>query len=195
MDENTTYTAFHGDRRLATGDLRFLLTQVKEQQDHLDLPLLIFDDRTGRQVDFNLRGTLEEVLDREAPLPKRAGPGRPRLGIVSREVTLLPRHWAWLEDQPGGASAALRRLIDEARKRDPERERVRQAQQAADRFMAVMVGDRPGFEEASRALYARDAASFQQHSGAWQEEIRAHILHLAAPAFQPDGGGEAADGP
>lgn len=186
MDEAITYTAFHGHRRLVSGERRPLLTQLKMQLDELDpaLPLLIFEDRSGRQVDFNLRGSLEEVLDREAPLPPRAGPGRPRLGIVSREVSLLPRHWAWLEEQPGGASAALRRLIDEARKQHPEQERVRQAQAAADRFMSVMAGDLPGFEEASRALYARDLARFDQHSRTWPAEIRAHVLTLAAPAFQ-----------
>ncbi|WP_272976234.1 DUF2239 family protein [Deinococcus geothermalis] len=186
MDEAITYTAFHGHRRVASGERRSLLTQLKMQLDELDsaLPLLIFEDRSGRQVDFNLRGTLEEVLDREAPLPQRAGPGRPRLGIVSREVSLLPRHWAWLEEQPGGASATLRRLIDEARKQHPEQERVRQAQAAADRLMSVMAGDLPGFEEASRALYARDLARFDQHSRTWPAEIRAHVLALAAPAFQ-----------
>lgn len=186
MDEAITYTAFHGHRRVASGERRSLLTQLKMQLDELDpaLPLLIFEDRSGRQVDFNLRGTLEEVLEREAPLPQRAGPGRPRLGIVSREVSLLPRHWAWLEEQPGGASATLRRLIDEARKQHPEQERVRQAQAAADRFMSVMAGDLPGFEEASRALYARDLARFGQHSRTWPAEIRAHVLTLAAPAFQ-----------
>ncbi|EYB66636.1 hypothetical protein DEIPH_ctg079orf0017 [Deinococcus phoenicis] len=188
MEETTTYTAFHGHQRLATGELRPLLTQLKAQQEQLGahLPLLIFEDRTGRQVDFNLRGTLEEVLEREAPLPRKAGPGRPKLGIVSREVSLLPRHWAWLEEQPSGASAALRRLIDEARKQNPEQERVRQAQAAADRFLGVMAGDLPGFEAASRALYARDLAGFREHSQPWPEEIRAHALYLAAPAFGPE---------
>ncbi|GAA5532386.1 DUF2239 family protein [Deinococcus aluminii] len=195
MDEPTTYTAFHGHRRLANGELRPLLTQVKAQLDELDphLPLLIFEDRSGRQVDFNLRGTLEEMLEREAPLPKRAGPGRPKLGIVSREVSLLPRHWTWLEEQPGGASAALRRLIDEARKQNPGQERVRQAQTAADRFLGVMAGDLPGFEEASRALYARDLTRFEKHTQAWPEEIRAHALALAAPAFQANRSQEGTD--
>ena len=103
--------------------------------------------------------------------------------MVAREVTLLPRHWEWLEAQRGGASAALRRLIDEARRADPEGERRRQAQAAADRFLNVMAGDLPGYEEATRALYARDGQAFAGHLAVWPPDIRAHAQALAAPAF------------
>jgi hypothetical protein len=47
---------------------------------------LIFHDQTGKQVDFDLRGSIREVLERVAPKPVRTGPGRPRLGVTSREV-------------------------------------------------------------------------------------------------------------
>lgn len=181
----STYTTFLGPQRLTTGDLRQTLTYLKTQQPGTtpSASVLIFDDATGRQVDFDLRGTLEEVLARALPAPEKSGPGRPKLGVTAREVTLLPRHWDWLEQQSGGASAALRRLIDEARKRDGQGERLRQAQAAADRFLGVMAGDLPGYEEATRALYRADEAAFLSHSAAWPEAIRAHALHLAAPVF------------
>lgn len=181
MTSDQTYTIFQDQQRLITGDLTQTLTYLKNQ----DLNgALIFDDHSGRWVDFDLRGTLAEVLARELPKldPPKAGPGRPKLGVIAREVTLLPRHWEWLEEQSGGASAALRRLIDEARKRDPEGERIRRAQAAADRFLTVF-GNLPGYEEATRALYARDEAAFMAHTADWPEHVRAHTLSLAAPAF------------
>ena len=183
MTHLPAYTAFAGPQRLLTAPLPELLTHLKTQAVG---SVLVFDDRTGRQADFDLSGTLEEVLARALPAEPevaRPGPGRPKLGVSAREVTLLPRHWDWLDLQRGGASATLRRLIDEARKADPEGERVAQAQAAADRFMGVMAGDHPGYEEAARALYARDHAAFLHHSAAWPEDVRAHALTLAAPAF------------
>lgn len=184
MNDDTTFTVFLGQQRLVTAPLREMLTQLKT---HLDThsrtsPLIIFNDQTGRTVDFNLQGTLQEVLKREAPEPK-TGPGRPKLGVVSREVSLLPRHWDWLESHPNGASAALRRLIDEARKADPAAERRRQATLPTDRFLMVMAGDLPGAEEASRALYAADGVTFRKVVEQWPEDIRHHALHLSAPAF------------
>src|SRR5437868_1777823 len=117
-------------------------------------PILIFEDESGRQVDFDLRGTLSELLARAVPSRARTGPGRPRLGVVAREISLLPRHWEWLEQQPNGASAAIRRLVDEARKRNPEEERRRLAIEAASRFMSAMAANLPNYEEATRALLA-----------------------------------------
>lgn len=120
VEDSRTYTAFAGDRLLVSGSLKRVLLQVKERLDHGESgQVLIFDDHTGRQVEFNFQGTPEEVLARAAPAPQRAGPGRPKLGVVSREVSLLPRHWEWLEQQPNGISAAIRRLVEEASKRDP----------------------------------------------------------------------------
>ncbi|GAA5503604.1 hypothetical protein Dxin01_03363 [Deinococcus xinjiangensis] len=181
MSDERTYTIFGGVERLTTGSLRDILTYLKTQESTVSP--LIFDDHTGRQVDFDLSGTLEEVLAREVPTAPKAGRGRPKLGVTAREVTLLPRHWEWLEDQRGGASAALRRLIDEARKRDPQGEQIRAAQAATDRFLGVMAGNLRGYEEATRALYNRDQTAFLQQCADWPEHIRAHALALAAPAF------------
>jgi len=125
-----------------------------------------------------------ELRDVPAPTP---GPGRPKLGVVSREVSLLPRHWAWLEQGRGGASATLRRLIDEARRADPEGERRRQTTEAAGRFMTVLAGHLPGYEEASRALYAGDTDRLYAQIRDWPDSVQAHLLYLLDPPFQPHG--------
>lgn len=183
MESATTYTAFAGPRRIVSGSLKDVLLETKARFDSAPSdPVLIFEDQTGRQVDFDLRGTMEAVLERAAP-PRRAGPGRPRLGVVSREVSLLPRHWDWLEQQPNGISAALRRLVDEARKRDPAEERARLAREATGRFMTALAGDRPGYEEALRALYAKDHAGFASRIGAWPADIRLYLERLVEEAF------------
>jgi uncharacterized protein len=112
------------------------------------------------------------------------GPGRPKLGVVAREVTLLPRHWQWLSGQPGGASVALRKLVDAARHANSAKDRVRQSQEAAYRFMSAMAGDAPGFEEAARSLFAGDARRFEQCLGAWPEDVRDHTRTLAENALR-----------
>lgn len=182
MQETSGFFAFSGDRCVVSGPLKVMLRVVKERLDRdPGERILIFEDRTGRQVDFDFRGSVDEVVARAEPA--RAGPGRPRLGVVSREVSLLPRHWDWLEQQPNGISAALRRLVEEARKRDPEEEQGRLAREATSRFMTAMAGDRAGFEEASRALFAKDNDRFEALIGAWPEDIRAHLLQLLRPSL------------
>ena len=189
-------TAFVGKARIASGDLHAVLLATKEMVDGGETgPVLIFDDATGRLVELDLRGTSAEVVARfgsgrpaspasngAARLPRR-GPGRPKLGVVAREVTLLPRHWAWLGAQRGSASATLRRLVDEARRTHEQRDRVRHAQDAAYHFMTAMVGDQPGFEEAIRALYARDQTRFESESEGWPPDLKDHSRKLAAQAF------------
>ena len=184
MENDLTCTAFAGEQLVASGPLAEMLPATKARYDaggnHL---LFIFDDRTGKPVDFDLRGSLDEVLARALPRPAPAGPGRPRLGVVSREISLLPRHWEWLEHQPNGASAALRRLVDEARKREPGKQRARMAADAAFRFMSAMAGNLPHFEEAGRALYAGNRAGFDDLIRDWPPDIRAHVLRLVQDAF------------
>lgn len=189
-------TAFDGDRRLASGPLAEVAVAVKgalgESRSH---DILVFEDATGRVVDLDLRGSPEEVAARhrlrEAATiatagparGSRRGPGRPRLGVVSREVTLLPRHWAWLGAQRGGASAALRRLVDQARRVNEGHDQLRASQDAAYRFMSAVGGDRPGFEEAVRALFRGERDRFEAETGSWPADLRAHALRLAAPAL------------
>jgi hypothetical protein len=172
MEPDATYSAFSGDRCIAQGPLRALLPALGGRAAGAE-PLLVFDDRSGKQVDFDLRGTPEEVMARALP---PAGPGRPRLGVVAREVTLLPRHWEWLEAQPSGASAALRRLVEEASRRDPGEQEARRAIEAASRVMTALAGDRPGYEEASRALFARDGRRFAALIRAWPADVRRYLL-------------------
>jgi hypothetical protein len=175
-----TYSAFAGDRLVAAGSLEQLLRRLKAHEADGGEAALVFEDATGRQVDFDLRGTPDEVVARALPRP---GPGRPRLGVVSREVSLLPEHWEWLEAQPSGISAALRRLVDAARRRAPQEERARRAREAANRFMTAVAGDRPGYEEATRALFAGDGPRFERLVQRWPEDLREHVLRLSAGAF------------
>lgn len=185
-----SYTAFAGLRRVASGPLEATVLAAKNLVDSGAVePVLIFEDRTGTQLDFDLRGTADDVRNRLAAHPHfvpatsgagRSGPGRPRLGVVSREVSLLPRHWSWLADQPGGASAALRRLVDEARKRDPARDDARRVREAAGRFLWAIAGDLPGFEEASRALFAGDETRLAALVSGWPADVRDHLLGLLA---------------
>ena len=194
MDEPHTFTAFAGERLLAAGPLRPLLTELKAFHDRKERArVLVFDDQTGREVDFDLRGPLEQVLARVLPPDDAPRPGRPRLGVVGREVSLLPRHWAWLEQQPSGASAALRRLVDEARRREPGRQRARAAREAASRFLTAMAGDRPGYEEATRALFAGDEARFEKLVRPWPADVRRRALRWVKEAARLERGeGEAA---
>jgi hypothetical protein len=186
MEEDRTYTVFVGETLIASGPIETMLPVVKARFDQNQSVLfLIFEDQSGRQVDFELRGTLNDVLARALPARSRSGPGRPKLGVVSREVSLLPRHWAWLEQQPNGASAALRRLVEQARKREPNEQRLRLVREASGRFMSAMAGNLPGYEEASRALYAANRAQFENLIRHWPPDIRTYILRRVEDAFSP----------
>lgn len=193
MDRNreTRCTAFAGTRRLAAGPLGQVVRAVKAMGSD-GSGILIFHDTTGEPIDVDWRGTPEEAVDRIAPadVPAARGPGRPRLGVVAREVTLLPRHWDWLSGQPGGASVALRKLTERAMRENAGPDRARAAAEAAYRFMTAMAGDLPGYEEATRALFAGNGTAFAAHSATWPDDVREYALRLAGPAL----GGEAAAG-
>jgi hypothetical protein len=178
----TEYTAFAGTRQIATGPRLLVLTAVKQHLDINDERVLIFEDETGRQVDFNFSGSLDDVLERERASFTKNRPGRPKLGVVGREVSLLPRHWEWLEEQPNGISAAIRRLVDEARKREPGAQRARRLRDAISRFMWAMAGDFPNFEETARALHAGDDSRVAELTRDWPPDVRGHVLRLASKA-------------
>lgn len=192
MEQETQFrcTAFEGTRRIASGSLVDVAVATKAVLERGEqAPVLVFDDTTGSVVELDLRGSLADVrarveaTTRTATEPQR-GPGRPRLGVVSKEVTLLPRHWAWLGAQRGGASVTLRRLVDQARKAGEVHDRVRQSQDAAFRFMSAMAGDLPGFEEAIRGLFAGSQDKFDTETEAWPADVRAYGRALAADALR-----------
>jgi len=188
------YLAFEGDRCIGAGDLRTVARAAKQTLDRRkDAAVLVFDSASG-PVDIDFRGSVDDVLARlpadaavaaeEAAAAAPRGPGRPKLGVVAREVTLLPRHWEWLAQQSGGASVALRRLVDEARRANKNKDRIRQAREAAYRFIAAMGENKPHYEEVARALFAGDAERFQAWTAAWPADVRDHARRLAATAFE-----------
>ncbi|MFC5458690.1 DUF2239 family protein [Massilia niabensis] len=175
--------AFAGTELLAKGPLIDVVKAAKAALDKgTDRSIAILDLVSSRPVDINFTGTEEEVLQRVPRAPLR-GAGRPKLGVVAREVTLLPRHWDWLSSQPGGASVALRKLVEHASRDARGADTRREARDSAYRFMHELAGDAPGFEEASRALFAGDAARFEELVAPWPIGVREHLLDLAGPAF------------
>lgn len=187
-------TAFLGVQCIAAGDLHAVATEVKR---HIDAGeqghILIFDDATSEPIEVDFRGSLKAVLNRLPPsaveevvVENEAAvrtPGRPRLGVTAREVTLLPRHWEWLAAQPGGASVALRKLVEEASRANETRDRIRRAQESAYRFMSAMAGNFPDYEEAVRALFAGKPEQFGALTEAWPFDVRDHARGLALRAF------------
>ena len=207
LPHNSVYTAFSQGRRVAHGrydDIaRALAAAVAATQADVPAPWLVFDDATGAPIDtpplpqdaarlkagragraaISAAQALAKA-DECSPAPRAAG--RPRLGVVAREVTLLPRHWEWLSVQPGGASAALRRLIDKARKDNKSADSRRAAGERSYNFMSAIAGDQPQFEEAARALFAGDAVRFAGHVADWPPDVRTYLMQLAEAAFLAD---------
>ncbi|MEC5408787.1 DUF2239 family protein [Paraburkholderia sp. MPAMCS5] len=204
---STTCTAFEGHRRIASGARPAVALAVKDVLARGEqAPVLVFDDATASPVEFDLRGSAEEIVARlsdadagadagaesagdpnhaaaaaEANAPR--GRGRPKLGVVAREVTLLPRHWDWLNARPGGASVALRKLVEAARAAGEHHDRQRAAQEAVYRFMTALAGNLPDYEDATRALYAGDQPRFEEKIARWPDDVRAYTLRLAGNAF------------
>ncbi len=191
-------TAFLGVAAVASGSLQHVISTVKETLDDRDLTqLLIFDDSTGKQIDVDFRGKTDDVLKRlgdqfadlsgtEVNNQPTRPVGRPKLGVVSGEVTLLPRHWEWLKSQPGGASVTLRKLVDEARHAGGKQSKIRESQEATHHFMTAVAGNFHHYEEALRELYAGDLERFYHFIDDWAPDIRDHIKKLAANSF-PEG--------
>ncbi|MEP6971904.1 MAG: DUF2239 family protein [Betaproteobacteria bacterium] len=192
-----SWIAFGGRKRLAAGDPRTVVTAVKQLVDTDPLAsVAIFDAVSSESVEVDLRGSVAAVCKRLPPPPAAVtpadtpspaetprGPGRPRLGVVAREVTLLPRHWDWLAAQSGGASVALRKLVERAQRASAESDRLRAAAESAYRFMHALAGDEAGFEEASRALFAGDLERLRTQVDRWPRDVRLHLLELAGRAM------------
>ena len=193
-----SFTAFAGKHVVASGGLLEVALKAQEAANRDRFAqVLIFDDVTSELVEVDLRGTPNDLRCRIAetesgstqsdePVPAEGEarrPGRPKLGVVPREVTLLPRHWEWLASQPGGASVALRKLVEQARKANEGSDRLRLAQEAAYRFLSAMCGNEGGFEEANRALFAGNRKRFAQVVDSWPSDLRDRAMKLAIRAF------------
>lgn len=189
-------TAFAGTRRIASGALAAVASAVRQALDAGEhASILVFDDSNSQPVELDLRGNAAEVAARYAAIEPEAAPaeedasdaprgrGRPKLGVVAREITLLPRHWDWLASQPGGASVVLRKLVEAARKAGEDADRKRLSQEAAYRFMAAMAGNLAGFEDATRALFAGDGKAFDTATASWPEDVRDYARQLAIVAL------------
>lgn len=188
MTDEESFTAFQAHRGLAHGDLatvaRALFGRLTGES------VLIFNDANGQPVELDLRHGVDQAVaeyrTRHPSVETLTGPsdapprrGRPKLGVVAREVTLLPRHWDWLAAQPGGASAALRRLVEDARRVAAGPDRVRKAREILYRVMSPLAGDLPGFEDASRALFAGDDDGFETILDQWPADVAAFLRRLA----------------
>lgn len=194
-DAHTSWIAFAGAKNIASGPPQSVVTRVKGFiEKNSEASVLIFDAVTSEAIEIDLRGPLSEVLGRlpgaptlvpQSPASRPAG--RPRLGVIAREVTLLPRHWEWLASQPGGASVALRKLVESAQRASGPSDRIRQAREAAYRFMSVMAGDEPGFEEAIRSLFAGDLTRLRKFIRNWPPDIKKHALSLAEATALKEG--------
>jgi hypothetical protein len=187
------YIAFAGSQQIAAGTLRAVVRAAFTRGVDAVEPVRIFSEKDGNEVHVDLRDTPGDLVARLhlqsaddascEPAEGSRGPGRPKLGVVAKEVTLLPRHWAWLAAQRGSASAALRRLIDEARHTYEARDAVSRAQDSAYRFTSAMAAGEPTFEEAVRALYRGDGAGFDSETASWPPDVRECSRRLAAKAF------------
>lgn len=195
--DSPDYVAFTGNTLIGRGPIEEIASLCKTRIDAGETArVAIFDNHTGRPLDIDFRGSSEQMLASLAvhpvldagtrpaarPAARPAGRGRPKMGVVSREVSLLPRHWEWLSNQRGGASAALRRLVDSERKNRSADQIIQTSIEATHRFMWDMAGNKAGFESASRALFARDFSAFEQLIERWPEDIRKQLLHYLKAA-------------
>lgn len=176
-----TLTAFADFKRIAAGTQAEVIAELRRRP-HLQ-SVFVFDDRTGEPLDLDVREHAGITTPEPAAVPPLRAVGRPKLGVVPREVTLLPRHWDWLNRQPGGASVALRKLVEDARRVYADRDAVRASREAAYRFMSAIAGHLPGFEEAARALFAGQRERFDPLVADWPADVAAHARRLAGPSW------------
>tara|TARA_B100001013_G_scaffold338302_1_gene259147 strand:+ start:260 stop:835 length:576 start_codon:yes stop_codon:yes gene_type:complete len=169
---SSTYIAIHNKSLIAQGELPAVIREAQRQFPEAEPCLYKLDN--GKRVDIDWRGDAEEVIKRlpAALVPPAEKRGRPKLGVISKEVTLLPEHWEWLSVQRGGASTTLRRLIDSAMSSMTPAQERRIKQDQLYSMMRVFE-DEAGFEAASRALYRLDEAAFSQAIGNWPEALQA----------------------
>ncbi len=189
-----TFAAFHHTDLIARGPLESVISQVHALGAKSAKTCLFFDETTGAQIDFDLRGNLAQIVARlpehpalrAEPAPPK-GPGRPKLGVACKEVCLLPAQWDWLAQQSGGPSAALRRLVMAAMKAEPSFALPLQKKAAIDRVLLAVAGNQPRFEDASRALWSGDLAAFHTLVAAWPGSVGTWAMEqlIEAPCTLP----------
>jgi hypothetical protein len=185
-----TYTAFENFEILTWGGLEEVAIDVRKRlKAHPSASIFIFSDSTGKEMDLDFSGTEKEMLSRlkvyaSTDPTSSPGPGRPKLGVVSREVSLLPQHWEWCSMQEGGASAAIRRLVEEKTKAPMSaKDKTKHAQEVAYRFLSAIAGNLPNFEDAIRFLYRRDKKKFKELIADWPADLVTHTMNLTEAAF------------
>lgn len=190
-DSSNSYTAFEGTALLFRGGLQDVILGIKKHLGRSEnSSVLIFSDVTGKTMDFSFYGSQQDVIKRlekytvADDVTEPIGPGRPKLGVVSREISLLPRHWEWLATQSGGASATIRLLVEEARKKSSNISSIKQMQERAYQVMSVLAGDLQGYEEALRALYKQEGKAFVTHTKGWPKDIQKYLSELTKPIFE-----------
>lgn len=191
METLNTYTAFEDHKILSKGSLEDVVLKVKKRFEKSPASqIVIYSDATGKSMDFNFHGSEKEVLKRlevyttpESATAVSSGPGRPKLGVISREVSLLPKHWEWLATQSGGASNTLRKLVEESMKKTSGVNTVKTAQERTYKFMSVEAGDLENYEEALRALYRKDKERFSSEIKTWPRDVQKHIIELSKAVF------------
>lgn len=192
MDKIETYTAFDNTSIIAHGSLRDVILKTKKILGKSEnSSFLIFSDSTGKTIDFNFQGTEKEILKRLEIFVSNsdekielARPGRPKLGVISREISLLPRHWEWLATQSSGASSSIRNLIEDAIKKSTSKVSLKQQQEKVYRVMTTLAGDLDGYEEAIRSLYKRDRESFIKFTKGWSKDLRSYLEKLTNDVFE-----------
>lgn len=192
-----TFTAFTEGKSISNGNLKSVIRDSKAYRaKHSHASILIFEDADGSWFDVDLNGSLALILktlparapvtieeETEAPVLQAPTRGRPKLGVVSKEVTLLPRHWEWLSSQKGGASVTLRKLVETAKKTSAIKEKTRRAEDACNQFIVSIAGDYSNYEEATRALYASEYKAFEKSIKGWPEDIKQYAMRLLTPAI------------
>ncbi|MCH7331632.1 DUF2239 family protein [Acinetobacter modestus] len=175
MNTQMTYTAFLNEQCLASGLLADVAIAIQQHANQSNSTILIFNDQTGRQIDLDLSGSEQNIQQRYAEPEMVKKVGRPKLGVISREITLQQKHWDWLDQQSSSASAVIRKLIDKELN-DPNSESNRMlAKQATDRFMSAMLGNMPNYEEATRALYQGDREVFLDLIRDYPKDIKEYL--------------------
>ncbi len=170
MTPSPTVTAFLRDQRLTQGALVDVARELATTPG--GRAAQVFDDVSGDLIKLSRPEELARAL---VPTVVSASPRQEAVG-------LLTRHLAWLDARPGGASATLRRLVETAARDGTGRDR--RARDAAYRFLSMMAGDRPGFEEACRALYAGDGPRLRAAMDDWPEDVADYVAALAAEGLR-----------